>query len=413
LIKVLSDTDEEVREIAFFGLRNIGQPAVEDLIQTLKHPDDVIRKKASCIFQRIGDKLKNAGDLRVVEPLIEALEDPTAHVRCRAVKALGRLGDARAIGPLIETLKNDTNPDVHSNTCFALARMGQPAVDFLVPLLSDSQEHVRFHVALSLGKIGHASNGCAIDILTEALEDFSDFDWWRQRALLSSLARIGDARCVQPLIQLFNQRGEWVPRTIVYALGAIRDESATPFLIDLVKGRNKQIEVAAILALGQIGGDSAFRWLVKCLETSHAGVRINAIVVLGRFATEAVPLLIDTLKDSDPCVRKQSVEMLGQIGSKMAAQPLVAMMADADKMVRRMVSRVLRRIGALAFEPLIASLTQGDDRIRGKAVTALGRIGEERAIDALMNALQDKSILVRIKAVYALGKFDEMAENGA
>ena len=39
LIKVLSDTDEEVQEIAFFGLRNIGQSTVEDLIQTLKHPD--------------------------------------------------------------------------------------------------------------------------------------------------------------------------------------------------------------------------------------------------------------------------------------------------------------------------------------------------------------------------------------
>ena len=412
LIKVLSDTNEEVRAIAFFGLRNIGQPVVEDLIQTLKHPDDVIRKKASCLFQRMGDKLRNAGDLRAVEPLIEALEDPTAHVRCRAAKALGRLGDARAIGPLIERLKDDTNPDVYSNTCFALARMGQPTVDFLVPLLSDSQEHVRFYVALSLGKIGHANNGCAIDILTGALEDFSGFDWWRQRALLSSLARIGDARCIQPLIQLFNQQEGWVLRTIVYALGAIRDESATPFLIDLVKGRNKRIKVAAILALGQIGGDSAFRWLVKCLDTSHVGVRINVVVALGRFGIEAVPLLIDTLKDSDPRVRKQSVEMLGQIGGEMTAQPLVAMMADADKMVRRTVSRALRRIGTLALEPLIASLTQGDDRIRGKAVTALGRIGEERAIDTLTNALQDKSTSVRIKTVYALGKFGEMAEKG-
>lgn len=54
------------------------------------------------------ESMARLGDLRVVEPVIEALSDEDWRVRQKAAWALGVLGDERALVPLRRALRNES-----------------------------------------------------------------------------------------------------------------------------------------------------------------------------------------------------------------------------------------------------------------------------------------------------------------
>ena len=62
--------------------------------------------------------LSTIGDVKAVDPLIEALKDENSDVRERAAFALGELGDKRAYKYLVELL-NDDNVKVREIAFFS------------------------------------------------------------------------------------------------------------------------------------------------------------------------------------------------------------------------------------------------------------------------------------------------------
>ena len=102
--------------------------------------------------------------------------------------------------------------------------------------------------------------------------------------------------------------------------------------------------------------------------------RRNAAWGLGALdASEAVPALIDALKDSDAGVREQVAWALGSIGDRRAVDGLVAALGDSVAGVRK------------------------------QAAWALGSIGDKRAVQGLMRALKDPDTGVRKQSAWALG----------
>lgn len=158
------------RDNAIEALVEIGEPAVEPLIQALNNESWVVREAATEALGKIGDE-------RAVEPLIKVLddEDETTFVREAAAEALGEIGDERAIEPLAHAL---TDIDVLKNAAVALdklgwapqnesekayyliaknqwdelTRLGEPAVEPLIHTLTDMD--VREEAVETLTRIG-------------------------------------------------------------------------------------------------------------------------------------------------------------------------------------------------------------------------------------------------------------------
>ncbi len=102
--------------------------------------------------------------------------------------------------------------------------------------------------------------------------------------------------------------------------------------------------------------------------------RKNAAWGLGALdASEAVPALIEALKDTDAGVREQVAWALGAIGDRRAVDGLVAALGDTVSAVRK------------------------------QAAWALGAIGDHRAVTGLTHALKDSDAGVRKQAAWALG----------
>jgi len=192
LIEVLKDEYEPIqRSAAAEALVNIGEPAVEPLIQAMKDSNNVLWK-AVWILGKIGDA-------RAAESLISAMED-NVDLRWKAAEALEEIGDARAIRPLILAMENN-NINIRNKAVRVLGKIRDiRAVEPLIEALMDEDniddvgEAFRCAVAEALGKIGDLR---AVEPLIEALKDYNEWVRW---SAAEALENIGEP-AVNPLIQ--------------------------------------------------------------------------------------------------------------------------------------------------------------------------------------------------------------------
>jgi len=147
--------------------------------------------------------------------LIEALKNAKdSIVRAKAVKALGNIRDLRVVEPLIQALK-DEHWDVRRRAAWVLGNMGEPAVGPLIQALKDEHWDVRRKVAWALGNIRDAR---AIEPLIQALRDeYSDV---REEAAWA-LGNIRDARAIGPLIQALRDEYPDVRRQAARSLAVL------------------------------------------------------------------------------------------------------------------------------------------------------------------------------------------------
>ncbi|HEX8072435.1 MAG TPA: HEAT repeat domain-containing protein [Pyrinomonadaceae bacterium] len=163
---------------------------------------------------------------------------------------------------------------------------------------------------------------------------------------------------------------------------------AVPELIEQLRDEAPYVRGNAAAALVKIG-PAAVPELAAALRSTHVGVRGGAAYVLGRIepaAVEATPALIEQLSDENAYVRGNVADALVQIGP----QPqTVQLLIEA-----------------------LNSQTQPNVDVRGGAAYVLGRIGPEAegAVSALTKALEDREVYVRASAADALGRIRLGAE---
>ncbi len=281
LITVLQDESELVRGCALQGLKDIGPPAVPLLIVALKNPDRRVRRKASCVIDNIGYELKEVGDFQAIDPLIDALKDPTSVVRSHSVTALGKIGGPQALPAVLSALKTEAvRSALDIGVCYraieAPHRLGETAAECLIPALEHPDRAIRRKAATLLGKTGEVG---AVDLLIGALAD-----------------------------------------------------------------QHPRVRSRAAHALGRIGNAAAVEPLTIALKDTAPSVRINALHALGRFGELAVAALISVLGDPVVSVRRHTIAALEKTGSRQVISPLEKMARDEpEDSVRQAAKRALRK----------------------------------------------------------------------
>ena len=196
--------------------------------------------------------------------------------------------------------------------------------------LGSADPSVRAHAACELRELGRDA-APMIDRLIAMLADASPVDpavcgerTWRFRGAqeltspgeqaASALVAIGAQ--TEPVLRKTLGGPAWIARrNAAWALGALKDSEAVPALIDALKDTDAGVREQVAWALGAIGDRRAVDGLVTALGDSVAGVRKQAAWALGAIGDHrAVPGLTKALKDGDAGVRKQAAWALGAIG---------------------------------------------------------------------------------------------------
>jgi HEAT repeat protein len=310
--------------------------------------------------------------------LLASLSHEKAHVRRRAVDALGQPGPAAEtdLPSLTKVLLKDPSPGVRRVAALALARLGQPAcVPDLIKALKDTDASVRREGANALGRFG-AKARAALPHLEEMLAD--------EEASVS-------------------------PRAAV-ALWRVDKEQATTAVHHLSKMLNQALKQLSgkeldrvgkgvVEALGEIGpfAKAAIPALAEALKAPSNELRKGAVAVLARMGEEAMPALNEALTSTDQEVRRAALEALKKIDTgnlwEAGAKVLWADWRDVQKLPPVRINNPLDPDGPTSLN---ASLKL--DIVRSAVPTA-----GPKALPVLMEALRDEDLAVRREAIRALG----------
>jgi HEAT repeat protein len=166
LIEVTHDDDFAVRACAFLALAAIG----DDSPETIRTLIEGIKKATIISRGLLAERLTNIGK-PAVGMVITLLDDPDYRIRSTAIGILGSIGPQakEAIPLLISRLRDKQYTGSEAGE--ALGRIGgKDVVPTIIRLLEDSDPNVRYHAAISLGKIGPDASE-AVPVLLKLLQD--------------------------------------------------------------------------------------------------------------------------------------------------------------------------------------------------------------------------------------------------
>jgi HEAT repeat protein len=369
LLDALSDEYWPVRKAAASSLGEIGDPgAVEPLIAALRA--ELTHRAGAAVPVRFGYTdfpglhdswtarraivvaLGRLGDARGALPLVEALRDDHKWVRVDAAEALGKLGDARAVDALIGVL-TDSDSLVRATAAAALDRLAwRPddgaagaaywiatqqwakcgetgAIAPLISALGDEDPAIRGGAARTLADVGTR----AVPPLIDALQD-PHMTLRGRSGAAEALGGIGDARAVEALLPLLDDREISVRRAAAQALGRLGDTRAAEPLVSALADHDADMRTAAAEALQQLAWrpEGTAAGAAYWVATHQWDEAVRAA---------AVEPLIMALQDPDASVRKPAAEALGKLGDARAIAPLSGALGDSDIRVARAAARAL------------------------------------------------------------------------
>ena len=357
----LDSTEENERAAALASLGEMDHPAaVELLAGAVRHPIDQVRFGAAMQLAEHRDRRALPAllegirsNFEEIEPwmlarigapavpaLIDALRDESAAVQGYATRALGMIGGPEAVAVLAERLR-DPDPLARRRAGFALEDAADPiAIPALIIASHDPEQDVRRAAVGALVKCA-AKTGSWEDLaplFIEALQD--EYDQVGINAC-EGLKQSHDPRAIPALLQsgLHNQ----VEQTGAFCRKAIRElgADAAPALRAAAQERNPATLSRIIDMLRDLHDESDLPFLIDATRHMDAEVRKSAVAYLR--AKQAVPALIERLKDEDEITRRLAVENLGAIGDPAAIPPLIDCLADED--IAGNVARVLENFG--------------------------------------------------------------------
>jgi HEAT repeat protein len=280
-----------------------------------------------------------------------------------------------------------------------LLMLGQPSLDALLGLLEAPELHTRVNAAWALGSLRDKR---AADGLMDAVEDPTSPPALVE-ASLASLAEQSDTRMVPRLRSLLMSPdyGPYRAR-IAMALGHIGDKSAVPDLVPLLHSQRSEERLRGAEALVRLMDKRGWPVIFEILKgVDHEG---DSLVASLRDLGDLSSSLGTFLGDDQYHLRQDAAEMLGTFGDRQAVPHLIDALRDINAQVRGAAAYALGRLAdRRATRPLVNALEDSSGWVRLCALRALGLVGDPKALKAAEKFLFDPDPEIALAAQEALG----------
>ncbi|MBK9261324.1 MAG: HEAT repeat domain-containing protein [Polyangiaceae bacterium] len=329
----LRDPDARVRELAVAGLPFVDNPrALEALLEVTRAQD--ARSRAAAV-RALGQATPEP---RVLDRLVEALDDTDAWVRYYACKSLGRMGHVEAAARIAERLGDEAG-QVRVGAVEALSLLKSDiALQTLQTATQEADPDVQRAALIGLGLAGQAES---IPYLTAAM---ASPDAATRLVATSALAGFSGPRVLQALSCAVGDEDENVAAAALGILAAIPGVEATRALVGWLGGpRHERVFLALATPVpGRVEG------LVEALETADDERSAHLATALARMRKEyASAALVAALGSRNAAARKAVATALAAVGMREAFPMLEQASAlDPDPEVRRVCSLVVAQWAA-------------------------------------------------------------------
>jgi HEAT repeat protein len=357
---VLAGCDPALREVLQFCAVSIGSEIAPALDEGLNCSNRNVRVLAiNCIGA--------IGLAELVPGLLGLLDDADETIRAAAVNALARLRHGEAARPIVRLLA-DHSAMVREAALAALTRLDAAAVsDALLQecagrpsLRSQALEVMRVNPhgnqlgflrdcvsspdpllrAKAMAVITTHLGAQVVDFLEPLLAD-SDVE--TRRSVVVALGQIRNPAVAPLLVRQAGSDPETRPAAL-RALIALGDASAAPGLIELLERESGAARLPVIEALARLADPSAEPSLIRLLADADPAIRCAAVQALAHFRSRvAAAQIMSASRDAEPQVRMAVVESLAVLADPRARETLARMCADPDPDVAATARRRIAR----------------------------------------------------------------------
>lgn len=397
---------------------------IDELIERLNSPDEEARK------QVIEGLLDIAFEPGILPLLKKAMGDASWRVRKDAVNAaLSFQRNAAAvpcIAPfMIDALHSEDNAGLRNSAVEYLTRLGRNAVSYLIQNSNDKDTDVRKFITDVLGDIGGDAGANKGDDIAEIITDAmitatQDADENVRLSAIEGLGKIGSYKSVQSLLEILEKGDMALKFTTLEALGNIGRPIPMGGVYNALKER--LLKKAAYDLIGKVGGTEAVPYLIDGLKENSQSTRDAAILAIkrldasGRLSRQQlcerllqipsaiIEKIAASLESHDANVRKGAVFILGLTGKIEAIKPLIKSLCF-DETVDE-AKEALIKSGAGGIDVIIDAYPLQEEKVRALLCDILGEIGNKKAENMLILAIKDDYGHVRSSAAAALGKID-------
>lgn len=446
LLDLLRNEDNAgLRNSAAEAVIRLGSLAAQPLVEKITDEDADVRKFVIDVMGAIGDPL-------FLQPILDSLYDPDVNVASAAAEQLGSLGDSRAAADLVRAIVAHESILFRFSALEALGKLAKPGPvpEEIVKLAG--QDILRKAVYDCLGNIADETsvplllNGfsclpkSARSAAVKALyRIFLRSDPAVRHTIVDSLIPLKGSNVVQGLLELFDVRRSLLTEALIWYSRIIADVRFVPLLLEsFVSDSFAEAALMSLKTFGQVGMAEA----VSRYSAADENARSALCLLIGECGyTDYSALLVSSLKDNSPRVRKSAAIAVGKLGLVSAAPDVLALLDDSaadvcsaavaslqsfasiDRsaivdMARRLSDSELahhRRCAALLLanlgesERLLLLVNDEDSQVRSAALASLGSIHAARSFQVLVMALSDAEPDVRIAAADALGRMMDTA----
>jgi len=402
------------RRRAIGALRRIGLDALEELVAALQSRHADVRAQAASILEEL-----RHSDRRIIALLGDQLRDRDVSARQRAGSALVSLTtDARDALPGFQQALQDPDATIRVDAVAYLHYLGTPALPLLVAALKDVDARVQKQARSSLLVLPVDEQR-----LHDSLEPLlKDAPVAAREGAVAVMGRCGTS-AVGTLIGALKDPEDPVRQAAIEALLKFKaDEKVLlPALLEAVKDRNELVRAGAINALTRYSGHGLPKALAG-LQDESPHVRAMSAKILGQYDLKVAPDLIGAMKDENRAVWEQSWKSLEKLpaDNRKLLPLLAAALQDKNKDVKQGAAYAMKRFGGDAVPHLVQALKDPDANVREAAVISidhidLGARSARRGLIELLDETQPGADLRKrvIKALLAVQGLNDYRDEPA
>jgi HEAT repeat protein len=323
---------------------------LDQVIARLHHRDEVVRREAVTAISTLETAEKIApliyalgdSDAEVRAVACEALGQLGELAVEPLIQALYQVKSTPAQYSDFNAALSDKNLMIELFAETALVRIGMPSVDGLLAISYDTNDPIRLN---ALKVLAHVGDRRATESLMAAL---SDKDSEVRKAVVTLLGHLGDSRIIEPVIAMLDDPDDLIRYSAVGTLGMIGDTRAVESLITCLDDPDIAVRWNVFEALGQIGDPRAIMPLEQALNDDDPDTRFYAAVALADFKhPSATSVLMDALADDDKERSLDAAKALLKMRAAVApaVRTLIQLLQNQDERISFEAEDLLREIG--------------------------------------------------------------------
>lgn len=251
-----------------------------------------------------------------------------------------------------------------------------------------------------MGRIGDAT---AVPALVALLHEEGDL----LIPTTGALAKIGDRRAFEPLLDLLGHPHTAVRQSAISAINSLGHPDLPQHTADLLLSDNPRERESGVRIAGYFGFEPCVDLLFACCGDEHPAVRRAAVENIAYLDDARVlPTLTAVLHEDEAPVRQAAVRAMAFVDARQVWPVLITALDDADAWVRYFAARVLGQLGFVETWQPLARLVQADPayQVRIAAMEALGNLGGRTAVTVLAPYIEADVPDLAAAAIAALGQ---------